>query len=147
MKTDTNSCPDPDKTARHVTDHLCSSTFVQNKLKFTTNFAKIFVLNGCFVKTYYARSICNGEVLSLANIVWCQHFSCNEVSACRVFIIIYRFVHVCRNGLCIYFNIDFVINDSRQGRIQTVATVANATVRFLCKNIFNTECDDSKNSL
>jgi hypothetical protein len=34
-----------------------------------------------------------------------------------------------------------------QGRIQTIATVVNATVGFSCKNIFNTECHDSKNSL
>jgi hypothetical protein len=37
--------------------------------------------------------------------------------------------------------------DDHQGRIQTVATVENATIRFSCKNIFNTECGDSKNSL
>ena len=41
----------------------------------------------------------------------------------------------------------FHFSEYTQGRIQTVATVANATVRFPCKNIFNTECGDSKNSL
>jgi hypothetical protein len=53
MNTAPNPYPDLDKTARHETIfHLCSSASLSTK--FTTNFAKIFVLNeGRRTKTGY----------------------------------------------------------------------------------------------